>query len=145
VLSGWAAGNRGDYELMQVRYATDLVYQWNPELVTLGLPSRVEGRGDWRRTVDEFNSAWEETDYALDFIIDFGERLLTLGRASFRGRASGAEVEFDYAQLIELRGGLAQHESDFTDWRQALSAAGLEPGLLDRLEALPPRGVLKLG
>jgi ketosteroid isomerase-like protein len=144
MVSGWAAGTRGDYALMGIRYADDLVYEFNPELVSLGLPARVEGREPWKVALDEFASAWDEVDYRLEFILDLGDRFLTFGRASARGQVSGAEIEFEYCQLIDVQDAIVQRERDFTDWDQALSASGLEPQVLERLRALPPHGVLRI-
>jgi hypothetical protein len=144
LLSAWAAPARDDWDLLAVRYAREIVYEYNPELVTLGLPERVEGWDNWRQAVDQLISEFEETRYRLDFILDFGDHLLTLGRATFVGRASGASIDFDYCQVIELRGALAVHERDFTDWAAALSAAGLKPQVRDSLERMEPGMTLQI-
>jgi ketosteroid isomerase-like protein len=144
MISGWAAVNRGDYELVQIRYSDDLVYEFNPELVTLGLPARVESRDDWLGAIADWSSSWDEVHYELEFIIDLGDCMLGLGRSGARGKASGAQIEFPYAQVVQLRHGIVQHERDFTDWDQALFAAGFEAELLERLKALPPGGVLRI-
>jgi ketosteroid isomerase-like protein len=143
-VSGWAAWNRRDFKLMRIRYTEDLVFEYAPELVTLGLPQRTEGRDLWLTTLEEFLAPWDETSYTLQFAVDLGERLILIGRASFRGRASGAELEFDFCQLLEMRASLAAHERDFNDRRAAIAAAGLAPALVDRLEALPAGGMLRL-
>jgi ketosteroid isomerase-like protein len=145
VISGWAAVNRRDYELMETRYSRDLVYEFSPELVTLGLPDRVESRGQWRRAIADWVAAWDQVRHQPEFILDLGDRLLCLGRASARGHTSGAEIEFEYCQLIELAGGIVERERDFTKSEEALGAAGLEEDLLGQLAALPPGGVLMIG
>jgi ketosteroid isomerase-like protein len=144
-ISGWAAVNRGDYELVKIRYSAELVYEFNPELVTLGLPERIESREGWLSAIADWATAWDDVHYELRFIIDLGDRMVGLGRASARGQASGAEIEFDYSQLVEMRDGVVHRERDFTDWEQVLFAAGFEAETLERLRALPPGGVLRIG
>jgi hypothetical protein len=144
LLSGWAAASRGDFELVQTRYAPELVYEFNPELVTLGLPARVEGRDAWLAAISEFRSVWTEWRFTPSYLLDLGERVVNLGRAWYRGDASGVELEIEYAQLIEHRSAIVLHERDFTGWPAALKAAGIDPDVLPRLKALAPGEAMEL-
>jgi hypothetical protein len=138
VASGWHASTRRDFELMAVRYSPDIVYEFNPELVTLGLPARVEGRETWIETLEEFASVWQEWRFTPVFLLDFGNPIVTLGNAWYRGDASQIELEIQFSQLVHHENGIAVHERDFTDWDEALAAAGLGAAVREKLEALAP-------
>lgn len=142
--SGWDAVSRGDWELVNIRYAPDLVYEFSPELVTLGLPARVEGREEWVEALQEFLATWEEWRFRPRYLLDLDGRVLNLGHARYRGQASGVEVEIEYAQLVDNPRGVADYERDFSYWTDALRAAGLPEDLPARLNELPPGGRLKI-
>jgi SnoaL-like protein len=136
--SGWSAASRHDFELMKIRYTEDMVYEFTPELITLGMPARVEGREEWLQALNEFGDAWASWRFRPRHQIDLDGRIVNLGFVSYRGEASGAEIEMEYAQVCVLPHGSVTHERDFNSWRAALEAAGLDPGLVERLEALRP-------
>lgn len=145
LISGWAAFNRRDFDLVMVRYAPEMIYEFSPDLVTLGLPARIEGREMWREEIEEYISIWAEQSQTLSFLIDLGEKVIGLGHGFYRGAASGIELEIGYAQLVEHSQGLGTHERDFSDWAEAIREAGLQPGVLERLERLAPGSTVELG
>ena len=143
--SAFAAITRDDFVLPMVWYGPDVVYEFNPELVTLGLPERVDGRDAHMRTLREFRATWEEWRFTPSYAIDHGDgTAITLSHAWYRGGASGVEFEIEYAQVLEMRDGIVTRERDFTEWRQAIEAAGMDAGVLERLGSLPPGGVMRL-
>ena len=95
---------------------------------TSGLPARAHGRQEVIDGLREWGEEWDH-DWTLAPIalVDLGDRLLGLGKFSACGRASGVDVDLEYAQLIMLGNGSGFHEQDFVNWGQALAAAGLDP------------------
>jgi ketosteroid isomerase-like protein len=142
--SGWAAASRRDWELMLLRYAPDLVYEFNAEFVALGLPERLEGRRAWIEVMSDWGDAWAQLDYTLCFVVDLGDRFLGLGRLEARGAASGVDVDRELAQVIEFRDGLVSRDRTFLNWSEGVAAAGLPADLPARLAALPARAALVL-
>jgi ketosteroid isomerase-like protein len=122
--SGWSAASRHDYDLMTLRYAPEMVYEFTPELITLGMPARVEGRDRWLEALNEFGDAWESWTFRPRHQIDLDGRVVNLGLVRYRGEASGAEVEMEYAQVVNVPRGAVTHECDFNDWRAALRGGG---------------------
>jgi len=53
VVSGHAAAQRRDFELMLVRYAPDVVFEADAGLQTLGVPASAQGRAEMARVVVE--------------------------------------------------------------------------------------------
>ena len=58
-------------------------------------------------------------------VIDLGDRLLRVGRATGRGRLSGVALDLPLFQVLTLRNGLIVRQSDFGEREKALQAAGL--------------------
>lgn len=143
-IQGWAAVNRGDYQSMRSRYEDTIDYVWEPDLVALGMPERITGFEEWMRAVAEFNQVWARWDYRVHYVVDLGRTMVSLGRCSMWGVASGAEAVYDYSQVIDLPRGRVARQRDVIHWDRALALAGLDPALLDRLVALPPGGTLEL-
>jgi ketosteroid isomerase-like protein len=136
--SGYAAFHRQDLDLMLVRYSPDVVYETVPELTTLGLPARTDGHEGMRAAFGEFFTSWAQWSLTIHSVIDCGDFVVTLSSVAARGLGSGAEIELEFGQLVEPRGGLVGRERDFYKWTTALDAAGVDAGLLERLEELPP-------
>jgi hypothetical protein len=60
-------------------------------------------------------------------LIDVGDRVVVLQPFGGRGRASKVHVQAQGALIFTVRDGLMQPIEIFTDRREALRAAGLEP------------------
>jgi ketosteroid isomerase-like protein len=144
-VSGWAAISRADFEVMFIRYAPDIVYEFNEELVTLGAPRRIEGRDNWLEELRKFREVFGDWRFTPGYIIDLGELAIGLGQVFYRGAGSGVELEIPYAQVLELRDGIVTRQRDFSSWSQAVEEAGLDPVLLGRLREMEPGSVLELG
>jgi hypothetical protein len=67
-----------------------------------------------------------------------------LGHFAARGRSSTVPLDLDYAQIVELRDGIAWRERDFIDWSESLAAVGLPADVLSRREQLAPGETLEL-
>ena len=91
-------------------------------------PERAEGIAGmaqmWRRYLagwDEFRTGKVDECRELD-----RSRVLVTGRMSGRGKASGAEVEREFANVFELREGRVAKLTVYPDRDRALADLGLE-------------------
>jgi ketosteroid isomerase-like protein len=146
VRSGWAGISRQDIELVLTRYADDVVQEWPPDFVALGMPSRLEGKAAWLEAWRGFMEAWEDYRLIPSALVDAGDRILVLGRIEARGRSSGAGIDFLLGQLIDAdpHTGLVLRERFFTDWHEAARAAGIDSSVISSLEALEPGAALTI-
>jgi ketosteroid isomerase-like protein len=125
--SGWAAAPRKDWELMFVRYSPDVVWELPEEFQTLGFAASYRGHGGLVQGLEQFSEAFESWELRPARALDFGDRVLALGRFRGKARASGVEWEQHFSQLVTLRKGLVVSDSFFYSWEQGLEAAGLDP------------------
>jgi ketosteroid isomerase-like protein len=85
------------------------------------------------RGPDEIRRFWEGLDETFEELrldpqesVDAGDRVAVRLRYYGRGRESGAEIETEmYHQVTTFRGGNMVRIEYFTDWGQALEAAGI--------------------
>ena len=78
-------------------------------------------RAYWRYWLE----SWESIEFRLDDLIDAGDEVVALIWQRNRGRASGAVVEYEYAQVWALRDGLVTRQRTFVRQEEALKAVGL--------------------
>jgi ketosteroid isomerase-like protein len=76
----------------------------------------------WRQWLE----AWESIDFRLGDLIDAGEEVVALIWQRNRGPASGAVVEYEYAQVWTLRTGLVIRQRTFIRRQDALRLVGLQ-------------------
>jgi ketosteroid isomerase-like protein len=70
--------------------------------------------------------AWERPPIeGVEFVDAGADKVLTHQRADFRGRGSGAEVEFEYWIVSTIQRGKVYRGQWFVDRADALEAAGL--------------------
>jgi ketosteroid isomerase-like protein len=82
---------------------------------------------------DEVKRFWEGLDETFDELrldpqesVDAGDRVAVRLRYYGRGKGSGLEIETEmYHQVTTFRDGMMVRIEYFTDWAQALEAAGL--------------------
>jgi uncharacterized protein len=135
-VSGWAAFNRRDFELMLVRYAPDVEFEFDPGEQALGLGGTFRGHEAMAEGLGALVEGWGQFELEPAYILDLGDRVLHLGFQHARGRASGVGLEQEVSQLITGREGLVARDEHFFTWEEGLRAAGLDPDAF----ALPPRG-----
>jgi uncharacterized protein len=135
VVSGWAAGNRRDFKLMLVRYAPDVEFEFSTGQQTLGLDT-FRGHAGMIDMLGRLDEVWGSWELEAAYLLDLGDRVLVLGFLRIRGKASGVELEQEYAQLITVREGLVAHDQNFYSWKEGLRAGGLDPDAI----TLPARG-----
>jgi len=71
------------------------------------------------------DEAYEHFQVALSEYIDAGAAVLTIGRAEWRGKASGAQGETPVFPAFWLRAGKVIRAETFTERQEALAAVGL--------------------
>jgi ketosteroid isomerase-like protein len=118
-----AAYNRRDFDAA--------VESFDPEIDWV-LPARQSS--DSCRGPEEVKRFWEGLDETFEELrlepqefIDAGDRVATRLRYYGRGKGSGAEVEgLLYHQVATFRAGRIVRMEYFSEWPEALEAAGLE-------------------
>ncbi|MDQ4040283.1 MAG: nuclear transport factor 2 family protein [Actinomycetota bacterium] len=117
------AYNRRDADLMFVAF--------DPEVEARlaesgGVPIGADFDRAWRGT-DGFRRLWKQWDDVWDGLrneggqlLDLGDRILTLVHFVGRGRASGAEIRHQAAQLFTLRDGRVVRWEQWWEWDEAL-------------------------
>jgi ketosteroid isomerase-like protein len=125
--SGWAAAPRKDWELMFVRYSSDVVWEIPEEFQTLGFAESYRGHEGLVEGLERFSEAFESWEIRPARALDFGDRVLALGSFHGRARASGVEWQQAFSQLVTLEKGLVVRDRFFYSWEQGLRAAGLRP------------------
>ena len=131
LVSGWAAVQRRDFELMLVRYAPDVVFDADAGLQALGVPGSARGREEMARVLIEILEVFDRLELVPTVAVDLGDSLIVLGASRLHGRGSGIEFETEVAQLLVIERGLVARERDFFSWDDALRAAALDPDALD--------------
>ena len=127
VVSGYAAFNRRDLDLMLVRYAPHAEFLYSPGEQTLGLDGTFVGPDEIRRGIEMLFDGWDRQEEPF-CVIDLGDRALVLSFARTRGQSSGIQLEHEFSDLITIgHDGLIVHEQAWFSWEQGLAAAGLGP------------------
>jgi ketosteroid isomerase-like protein len=130
LVSGWSAVSRRDFELRRVFFAPDVESELPPGTQTLGLSGVFRGQAKMEQAIGEFADSWDSWELVPAYILDFGDRLLSLGFFRARGQASGVQLEQEYAQLVTVREGLVTRDEGWFSWEEGLQAAGLDPNAI---------------
>ena len=124
-LSGWGAWVRGDLDLCLVRFSPDYHYDAPREWLIAGMPSVYRGHAGLREWFAELREAWEILDHTPLEVVDAGDVIAFLCKIRLRARASGIELDSRLGQVFWIERGLIVRERDFSDWDEALHAAGI--------------------
>ena len=126
--SGIEAANRRDFDVLLL--ALDPAFEIElTESVAGGytLPDLVgvhRGHEGYLRVWERLVEVWE-LKIETEEVIDFGDRLLTVGRATARGRRTGIALDTPLFSVITIRRGLFARQQDFSDRDEALEAVAL--------------------
>lgn len=85
----------------------------------------VYGREDARASLLRWEADWEELETIPEEFVGVGERVLVTVLFRGRGRASGAEVEGRFYEVITVRDGKVVEWDEFSERSAALGAVGL--------------------
>jgi hypothetical protein len=69
--------------------------------------------------------AWERIEAIPQEIVDAGNPVVVLGHFRPRARGSGIELDTPVGVVFWVERGLTVHQPAFTDWDEALRAAGI--------------------
>jgi ketosteroid isomerase-like protein len=83
------------------------------------------GHDGLRRFFREWHDAWQKIEYDFDELIKAGEQVISVVTRRGRGRASGADVEWQGALVWTIRQGKVVRVVWFRTREEALEAAGL--------------------
>jgi ketosteroid isomerase-like protein len=110
----------------------DLMQEYADPEIELVVPSEYLDIGDLRgydglaRWMSMAATVFESWHYVVEDVLDAGEdSVLALVRLRVRGRASGAEMQFDAAHLLDFAGGRVRRLAVYRDRAEGLAAAGL--------------------
>jgi ketosteroid isomerase-like protein len=126
-VSGWAAFARRDFELILVRFAPDAELEFAPGVQTLGLSGTFRGHEAMTKGLRELRDGFASADPEPAYVVDLGDRVLSLGVTRAGGRGSDVQFEQKIAELVTAREGLSVRAQHFFSWEEGLRAAGLEP------------------
>lgn len=137
-LSGWASFDRRDFEVNLLYFAADAEFEFPPGMQTLGLGDSFRGHEGRIEAIDKlFEVFGSELEPA--YMLDLGDRVLTLGFVHAEGRASGVMLDQELGQLATLRDGLVKRDQTFFSWDEGLRAAGLDPDAITLPRHTEPR------
>jgi ketosteroid isomerase-like protein len=128
VRGGWAASDRGDFDLCLCGIDPDVEIIW-PQGGRWAFPDlrgNHHGHDGWRRA---WRALHEPFDVAIrvEEIIDAGDRLVTIADATVLGTGSGVRVSGPLIVLHTFRAGRIVREQYFNEREEALEAAGIRP------------------
>jgi ketosteroid isomerase-like protein len=121
----WEAFNRQDLAATFMLYHPECDCTWDPRFPSLGIESRIHGRGERIRAQEQILSEWEYLRFYPEEVIQVDDRVISLGHMRGAGPISGAEVEIQWMAEFTLRDGRVERERIFVDHAEGLAAAGL--------------------
>jgi len=126
--SGIEAANRRDFDVLVL--ALDPAFEIELTESLAGgytLPDLVgvhRGHEGYLSVWQRLNEVWD-LRFETEEVIDFGDRLLAVGRVTAQGRRTGIALDAPLFSVITIRRGLFARQQDFSDRDEALEAAGL--------------------
>jgi ketosteroid isomerase-like protein len=83
------------------------------------------GHAGFREWAADMREAWERIDALPEEIVDAGNPVVVLGHFRLRARGSGIELDTPVGAVFWVERGLTVRQQNFTDWDEALRAAGI--------------------
>jgi ketosteroid isomerase-like protein len=92
-----------------------------------GWPERqaYEGAEGAREFLNDWVSAWEDWRLEMRELVDAGDDVVAIVHQSGRSKATGLEVDMDFAQVWTMKDGKQTRMRKYADPEEALRAAGL--------------------
>ncbi len=137
-LSGWASFDRQDFEVNVLYFSADAEFEFPSGMQTLGLGDSYRGH---EGRIEALNKIFEVFGSELEpaYMLDLGDRVLTLGFLHADARASGVRLDQELGQLATVRNGLVARDQTFFSWDEGLRAAGLDPAAIALHRHAAPR------
>jgi ketosteroid isomerase-like protein len=124
---GWEATARGDTPAALL--TVDPNYELNlfgAGARALGFSEQYRGHAGMIEFMDSWRTAWSSIEYALEHILDLGDRIVMRLRTTSRGAASGAEVSATAGVVYFVPDGTVIRQDFYWDWAECAAALGLE-------------------
>jgi ketosteroid isomerase-like protein len=128
VRGGWAASDRGDFDLCLCLVDRDIEISW-PESGAWAFPDlrgTQHGHDGWLRVWSAIHDSIDVT-IRIEQIIDTGDGLLVIADASGMGTGSGVRLSGLLIALHSIRRGRIVREQYFNERDDALKSAGIRP------------------
>jgi ketosteroid isomerase-like protein len=125
VRTSWEAFNRGDLEATFLLYHPDCQSIFPSEMATIGLEPGTYDRDERVRFQQRVLDEWDELRFEPSELLDFGNRLMSIGHMSLRGLRSGVPVDTEWVAMLTTLDGRVVREQIFLNHAEALKAAGL--------------------
>jgi ketosteroid isomerase-like protein len=120
----YEAWNRREDPIALGLLAGDVEYVSPPDAMEPGTRSGHEG---WRRAMSMIFDSYDDVRFDVQRILEAGGRVVVLAVMRIRGRESGVEMETRQGYVWTVRDGRATRLEWYTDYGQALAAAGIDP------------------
>jgi ketosteroid isomerase-like protein len=122
----YASDRRGDrlawLALIDPQVEWDTTRLASEGITATGLYRGHEGVRQW---FSQWNEAWQDSQFALDELIEAGEEVVAVVTRTGRGRVSGVEVQTQGAVVWTIRGGKVARAVLFPTRVEALEAVRL--------------------
>jgi ketosteroid isomerase-like protein len=124
-----AAFNRRDFACVLVVLDPEIEFQLTESpmgrLLPPDLPKIQHGPDGCLRMWEALIDAWDDLKLKPEEVIDFGERVLGIGRIIGHGRLSGIALDSPIFQVVTLRNGLVVRQKEFAERQDAFNELGL--------------------
>jgi ketosteroid isomerase-like protein len=123
---GYEALHRGDIESFESMSRERLDPEFSFHSHWAGRVFRgISGTQEW---ISDIRETWDDYDQELEEIVDLGDEVLVVGRASARGSGSGVPVTQEFAVVWTCEGERAIRARSFSSRAEALkTVASSEP------------------
>jgi ketosteroid isomerase-like protein len=118
------------YEAYNARDAEAVDRLLHPEAEITTLSARGGLGGDWsrgarRQYFEQLDEAWTGLRIEIEEYRELGERVIALGGVRGAGTSSHVELASDFAALLVIRDSQIVLVDSYSNWEDALEAAGL--------------------
>ena len=122
VRRGWEAFDRGDLSAAMEDMSPDIETYVAPPAPVTGTYHGIEG---WVQSMLDWAEGFDELVMTAEEYFDAGDQVVVRSRHTSRGAASGVPVEAIFWYVWTIRAGKIVRVAVFSDWSEALEAAGL--------------------
>jgi ketosteroid isomerase-like protein len=119
------ASNRGDDDALLQEIDPDVEWHGVMGVMFGGEATVLRGHAGVLEYLRDLEEGFTVRDIQWSEFRDLGERIVVLGHARGKGRASGIELDSQYGAVAEFRQGKILSYRDYFDHSDALEAAGL--------------------
>jgi ketosteroid isomerase-like protein len=120
----YEALSRGDIEFALLNFASDfeLNYIGGP----VGFADRYRGHEGMREFIRDWLTEWGTTEYAVEHLIDLGDRLVYRYKVVASGGSSGVQVTDTQGGVAHVKGGSIGRLDIYWHWADLVETLGLD-------------------